>query len=70
MTKERVFIPMLEGSPCATPQAVSAGVHDIALNPSRTMLASNGDNPNHLAVYKLPTFDPVCVGEVGIMPLL
>ncbi|XP_031565544.1 DDB1- and CUL4-associated factor 12-like [Actinia tenebrosa] len=63
VTKERVFIPMLEGSPHATPQMVSAGVHDIALNQSQTMLASNGENPNHLAVYKLPTFDPVCVGE-------
>ncbi|KAK3732893.1 hypothetical protein QZH41_012660 [Actinostola sp. cb2023] len=63
LTKERMIIPMLQGSRHSIMPQASAGVHDISINQSRSLLATNGENPNHLAIYRLPTLDPVLIGE-------
>ncbi|XP_077988908.1 DDB1- and CUL4-associated factor 12-like [Glandiceps talaboti] len=63
-TNQRFQIPLLKDEGKETVRDTRfGGIHSIAVNPSRMLLATGGEDPNSVAVYKLPTFDPVCLGN-------
>ena len=67
-TKQVAQIPSLQSSDKSVPANLecACGIHAIAINPSKTLLATGAEFTNDLAVYRLPTFDPLCVGEVPL----
>jgi len=65
-----IHIPNLKSSHLSTPTTNHCGIHCIEINPSRTLLATGGDNANDIAIYKLPTLEPFCIGEVSLRLLL
>ncbi|XP_059487449.1 DDB1- and CUL4-associated factor 12 homolog [Neocloeon triangulifer] len=58
-------IPSLVGRREAGPagDGGQCGIHAVQINPSRTLLATGARNSSEVAVYRLPTMDPVCLGE-------
>ncbi|KAB7498412.1 DDB1- and CUL4-associated factor 12 [Armadillidium nasatum] len=57
------IIPSLLSSEPARNPDHQSGIHAVEINYSKTLLATGAQNSRDLAVYKLPTLDPVCVGE-------
>jgi len=59
------YIPMLKSSGNHATADPPCGIHAISVNPSSTLLATGGYSTNDIAIYSLPTFDPVAVCENG-----
>lgn len=64
VTRKLDQIPLLRGRRDQPAGQEQCGIHAAQLNPSRTLLATGAKNANEVAVYRLPTMDPLCVGEV------
>lgn len=64
-TGKKFKIPCLPSSGNYEPpsRVENCGIHAIEINPSRTLLATGGEKPYELAIYRLPSFEPVAVGE-------
>jgi WD repeat-containing protein 40A len=61
------IIPALKSSDHSytVPENHNCGIHAIQRNPSGTLLATGAENPADIAVYRLPSFEPVTVGQCG-----
>ncbi|VVC25492.1 WD40/YVTN repeat-like-containing domain,WD40 repeat, conserved site,WD40-repeat-containing domain,WD40 [Cinara cedri] len=40
-----------------------SGIHSLKMNPSRSLLATGAYNSNEIAIYRLPTLDPIVLAE-------
>ncbi|VDP02108.1 unnamed protein product [Soboliphyme baturini] len=63
--RDLITIPSLKSSLKANFVDQNCGIHAIRMNPSETLLATGAENPADVAVYRLPSFEPVTVGETG-----
>ena len=65
VTRQIAVIPSLKSSNDSVPADCPCGIHAISVNPSRTLLATGAEHTNDLGIYRLPSFDPLCVAEVS-----
>jgi len=63
VTKKTFEIPMLTGSPDVIQPDKNCGIHSISINSNNTALVTGGDNPNSIGIYKLPSLEPLAIGE-------
>lgn len=63
ITKAIDQIPCIVGTNEDSGPEEQCGIHALTINPSRSLLATGGRNSNEVGIYKLPTLDPVYIGE-------
>ena len=57
-------IPLLVSMHQNQARSVQRGLHSIRLNPCGDKLATTGYSSNDVAIYSLPDFEPLWLGEV------
>ena len=45
----------------------NCGIHSISVNKDYSKLATGALNPNSIGFYRLPTLEPICLGEVSVL---
>eukprot|EP00897_Mesotaenium_endlicherianum_P003484 jgi/Mesen1/3163/ME000184S02227 len=60
-TDRRVNIPLPKLTKHRERGQDTCGIHSISVNASGTLLATGGSHPNDVAVFKLPSFEPVAL---------
>lgn len=63
-TQKHVQIPPIESLSFDIRSIQSPGIRSIEINPSRSLLATSAKDSTDIAVYRLPTLDPLCIGKV------
>lgn len=58
-TGRRVEIPLPARKVRRVQQFEACGIHSIATNFTKTLLATGADDPNDAAIFRLPSFEPV-----------
>ena len=65
-----VEIPCLGESPSppvARLQSRQCGIRSVSSCPNNQFLATCGANPNNLAIYRLPDFQPFALGKASLL---
>eukprot|EP01137_Pigoraptor_chileana_P036895 Opistho-2@33201 len=62
-TRRFLAIPMLRTHRTPVLNRTNCGINSIAISPSGGFLATGGENPDDVAVYRLPSFEPVALGQ-------
>lgn len=47
------------------PEEHQSGIHFLQMNPSRSLLVTGATHSHQLAIYRLPTLDPIAIAEKG-----
>jgi len=56
-------IPLMQGSGKIPFPDKNCGIHSISVNKDYSKLATGALNPNSIGFYRLPTLEPICLGE-------
>ena len=60
-------IPLLKGSGNIPLPDKNCGIHSISINETNTKIATGAINPNSTGIYRLPSLEPICLGEVSLI---
>ena len=69
ITRKSYEIPLLVGSGKIPLPDKNCGIHSISMNRMATKLVTGAQNPNSVGFYRVPSLEPIAIGEVSIQYL-
>lgn len=64
VTRKSYEIPLLVGSGKIPLPDKNCGIHSISMNRMATKLVTGAQNPNSVGFYRVPSLEPIAIGEV------